>query len=163
MLYLDEVTRTYCTVDCSCELATACHMLPWSSATSLSLTDPLWSQLDQFVVPTMGVRYMYVCVYICMYVCVYVCVCMYVYMCTYMYVCLYIRTYIRTYVYICMYCMYVCMYVCVHMYMHGGVQISYTHTHTHIQSGRSDVRKSFHALMQLSKLPMDQSSWFILT
>ena len=54
-LCLDEVTRTYYSVVGDSELAAVCHMLPWSREHSLSLNDPLWSQLDQFVVPAMTV------------------------------------------------------------------------------------------------------------
>lgn len=54
--YEDEVTRTYYSVVGDSELAAVCHMLPWSREHSLSLNDPLWSQLDQFVVPAMTER-----------------------------------------------------------------------------------------------------------
>lgn len=53
-LGLDEVTRTYYSAVDN-DLAAVCHMLPWSRGQPLSLTDPLWSQLDQFVVPAMTV------------------------------------------------------------------------------------------------------------
>eukprot|EP00731_Ephydatia_muelleri_P029714 Em0021g237a len=51
----DEVTRTYYSAVDN-DLAAVCHMLPWSRGQPLSLTDPLWSQLDQFVVPAMTER-----------------------------------------------------------------------------------------------------------
>ena len=49
--FTEEVTCNYLPECIESELGRACHALPWSCDSHLTLDNPLWKELDNFTIP----------------------------------------------------------------------------------------------------------------